>query len=137
MKRLSVILSLLLVLVLLSACGNVNNYTIDYGTSQIYTQEDIDKAAKVVEKEFRTLSGCVLYSLTYAGDDVCEDELSYINDLGESKNVEFDECLVFNSEFRSPKNGSATMAPNEIYTWSWYLGKESGGEWVLMTYGYP
>lgn len=136
MKNLSIALSLLLVLVLLSACGNVSSCTVDYGTSQMYSQEDIDQAATVVERKFRTLSGCVLYSLTYAGDELCKEELSYINDLVKSQNMEFEECLVFYSEFRSPKKGGGAWTPNDIYTWDWCLGRETDGEWVLVTYGY-
>lgn len=136
MKKVSIVLSILLALVLLTACGNVSNYTIDYGASQMYSQEDIDQAAKVVEREFRALSGCVLYSLSYAGDEICKDELSYINDLSESKNMGFEECLVFDSEFMSLTNGDGSMQANELYTWSWYLGRETDGEWVLVTYGY-
>ncbi len=135
MKKLTVVLSLLLVLVLLSACASTKNYTLDYGSSEMYSKKDIESAAEVVLKEFCTFNGCVLYSLEYAGDDVCEEELSYVNELND--NESYVDCLVFYSEFRSPVNGGGAWSANEIYTWSWYLGREEDGKWILETYGYP
>ncbi len=137
MKKLIVVLSLFLVLIMFTACADTSNYTLDYGTSQMYSKEDIESAAKVVVNKLNSFQGCVLYSLTYAGDEKCKDELSYVNSLKEDEGEEFVECLVFYSEFRSPVKGGGAWTPNSIYTWSWYLGRETDGEWILMTYGYP
>lgn len=138
MRKLTIVLSLflVLVLVLLTACADTSNYTLDYGASQIYSEEDIESAAKVVVNKFNSFQGCVLYSLAYAGDEVCQEELSYCNSLKEDAGEEFVECLVFYSEFRSPVKGGGAWTPNDIYTWDWYLGRETDGKWVLVTYGY-
>lgn len=137
MKRIFALLLVAVSLVVLTACTKTSDYTLEYGESQIYSNEDIESAAKAVLDKFNTFDGCVLYSLTYAGDEICNDELSYVNLLKDDKEEEFVECLVFYSEFRSPINGGDAWIPNDIYTWSWYLGREKDGEWVLMTYGYP
>ena len=135
MKKLSVILSLLLVLIVLVSCAKTSDYTLEYGESNMYSNEDIESAAKVVVEKFNTFHGCVLYSLEYAGDEKCENELSYVNSLKDD-GEEFVDCLVFYSEFRSPIKGGGAWSPNDIYTWDWYLGREKDGEWVLVTYGY-
>lgn len=135
MKKLSVILSLLLVLIVLVSCAKTSDYTLEYGESNMYSNEDIESAAKVVVEKFNTFHGCVLYSLEYAGDEKCENELSYVNSLKDD-GEEFVDCLVFYSEFRSPIKGGGAWSPNDIYTWDWYLGREKDGEWVLVTFGY-
>lgn len=135
MKKLSVILSLLLVLIVLVSCAKTSDYTLEYGESYMYSNEDIESAAKVVVEKFNTFHGCVLYFLEYAGDEKCENELSYVNSLKDD-GEEFVDCLVFYSEFRSPIKGGGAWSPDDIYTWDWYLGREKDGEWVLVTYGY-
>ena len=136
MKKLSVILSLLLVLIVLVSCAKTSDYTLEYSESNMYSNEDIESAAKVVVEKFNTFQGCVLYSLEYAGDEKCKDELSYVDSLKDDGEEEFVDCLVFDSEFRSPIRGGGAWTANSIYTWSWYLGREKDGEWVLVTYGY-
>ena len=136
MKKLSVILSLLLVLIVLASCAKTSEYTLEYGESNMYSREDIESAAKAVLDEFNTFDGCVLYSLEYAGDEKCKDELSYVNSLKDDGGEDFVDCLVFYSEFRSPIKGGGAWSPNDIYTWDWYLGREKDDEWVLVTFGY-
>ncbi len=137
MKRVSVVVLAVVIFAMFTACAKTSEYTLEYGESQMYSNEDIESAAKTVVNEFNSFHGCVLYSLEYAGDEKCNDELSYVNSLREDGEEEFSDCLVFYSEFRSPKKGGGAWTPNDIYTWSWYLGRETDGEWVLMTYGYP
>ncbi|MDO4748491.1 MAG: hypothetical protein Q4A12_04865, partial [Eubacteriales bacterium] len=105
MKRIIALLLVAVSLVVLTACTKTSDYTLEYGESQIYSNEDIESAAKSVLDKFNTFDGCVLYSLTYAGDEICNDELSYVNLLKDDKEEEFVDCLVFYSEFRSPING--------------------------------
>ncbi len=137
MKRIIAIILAVISLFMFTACAKTRDYNLEYGESQMYSNDDIESAAKAVVKEFNSFHGCVLYSLTFAGDDVCEDELLYVNSLKEDGGEEFVECLVFCSEFRSPVNGGGAWTPNDIYTWSWYLGRETDGEWELVTFGYP
>lgn len=137
MKKIIAVMCALVFLFMFVACVNTSEYTLDYGASQMYSKEDIESAAKVVVKELNGFRGCVLYSLSFAGDEVCKEELSYVNDLVDDTNVVYDECMVLYSEFRSPVFGGGAWNANDIYTWSWYLGRENGGKWVLETYGYP
>lgn len=135
MKKLYFILLIFALALSLCACGGkANDVTIDYGESTSYTHDDIDGAAKVVLDKFSEFDGCILNSLTYAGDKKSNDNIEYCNTLDEDSG--FTECIVFDSSFRSPKNGGGAWEADEIYTWSWYLAREANGEWVLLTYGY-
>ena len=103
----------------------------DWSESTIYTDDQIAAAADAVEAYFKTIDGCKLYSLTYAGDEKSQRELAYINESGD-----YDYCIVFDSVFRSPLFGGGGWTANEIYTWNWYLGRTNGGEWEVVQWGY-
>lgn len=115
--------------------SNLSDVTIDYKTSELYTKEDMDSAIEEIEKEFGTWEGCVLYSISYTDDTKCTDNLSYINTLAVDK--EYDECIVFTSNFHSPVEGGGAWEPDYDYeNWEWYLGRTEGGNWDLLTWGY-
>ena len=60
-------------------------------------------------------------------------------DYGDSANdndLAFTQCIMFDSSFRSPKEGGGAWEPDTEYTWSWWLARSDGGEWKLMTWGY-
>jgi len=95
----------------------------------------MDSAISVIKKEFSTWDGCVLYSIKYAGDGICKDNVGYCNTL--PKGASFDECIVFDSSFHSPKSGGDSGNPDEDYTgWSWYLARKDDGAWKLLMWGY-
>ena len=110
--------------------GNPGGVSIDYNGCTVYPEEDIDSAARVVIESFKSKEGCVLFSLKYAGNG----ELEYCRSLSEE--ADYTECLVFESVFRSPLKSYGAWETNEIYTWDWYLAREKGGEWQLVTAGY-
>lgn len=141
MKKLLCAVLSLFVLLSLSSCntkpGNVENAEISYGISAKYTVEDIHSAVQVVFDEFRTWNGFELYSIAYAGDEICldKDELEYCNSLRDG--AEFVDCIIFYSSFRTPPNSKEGFNGNEDYTgWNWYLAREADGEWELLTWGY-
>ena len=104
-------------LLLLAGCGkgNTSNVKIDYGTSSVYSQKEMDAAIDVIKKQFRSFAGCELHSLSYMSDEECNDT---------------------NSSFRSPKDGGGAWEADQEYTWSWWLARSEGGQWKLMTWGY-
>lgn len=133
MRIFAFVLALILLIAPLSACGG--DPAVFYGDSEIYSHRDIDKAADEVMDTFNSMRGCKMYSLTYAGDDVCKSELDYCNSLADD-GVVYDQCLVFESVFRSPVRGGGAWESNEIYTWTWYLARTENGRWDLLTWGY-
>ncbi len=98
--------------------------------SEIYPESVIMEAQDALEQDFRNMEGCKLYALTYAGDEKCKEELEYINQFGK-----YDQCIVFESVFRSPLFGGGAWEAHSIYTWSWYLGRVYGGEWEVVMKG--
>ena len=138
MKRFVWILLLALTLTM-TACGGKNSVTVDYGSSGIYTQKDMDAAIRKIRAEFDTWKGCELHAIRYAGDECCTQEniqwLSGHTDDG----TEFSQCIEFLSDFHSPKTSEEALAFNvdEEYTdWNWWLARTEGGDWVLLDWGY-
>lgn len=115
--------------------ADLSNIKIDYKTSELYSKEDMNEAIKLIVEEFNTWEGCTLYDISYTDDEKCEDNLSYINSLAVDK--KYDQCIVFNSNFHSPKEGGGAWEPDYDYeNWQWFLGRTEGGKWDLLTWGY-
>lgn len=119
--------------------GNAS-YTIDYGTSELYTQADMDAAIQVIMAEFDTWTGAEMKSIAFTDDKTCEDNVAYCNDLRDKDDPEFDQAIVFTSSFHSPSGEDAkdtAWEPDTDYNdWTWTLGRTDGGDWKLLTWGY-
>ena len=133
-RILAIVISVILTLVVVFACVNLWPASIDYGTSDIYSEEDMDEAIDLIKEEFDSWDGCKLYSISYAGDDFCERELDYCNTLAD-KGIFYTECIVFRMRFRSPIFGGGAWNPNFEYNWTWYLARTQSGKWNLLTWG--
>ena len=60
-------------------------------------------------------------------------ELEAANDAQET----FSQCILFKSDFHSPKKGGGAWNADQVYTdWQWWLARADGGTWKLMTWGY-
>ena len=113
----------------------VDGVKIDYKTSELYSKEDMDAAITEIMKEFDSWEGCEMHEISYTDDQMCKDNLSYVGELDTDK--EFEDCIVFTSSFHSPKEGGgAWEADYEYEGWQWYLAREKGGSWELLTWGY-
>ena len=70
---------------------------IDYGTSSIYTEEDMSAAIDKILNEFSKMEGCELHSLSYSSDDVCSDadNIAWMNDLEKANDAKetFSQCI--------------------------------------------
>ena len=142
MKKMLLTMFCLMMLFLFVGCGkgNVSKVKVDYGTSSIYSKEDMDAAIEVIKKQFSTFEGCELHNLSYKSDEESNnaDNIAWMNDLekGDHDKEVFVQCIAFDSSFRSPIKGGGAWNANEEYTWSWWLARSEGGEWKLMTWGY-
>lgn len=141
MKRVLVFLLSIISILGLIGCGKkAPEVRIDYGTSSIYTQKDMNAAIELIKKEFDTWNGCELHSISYSSDDECsESNIAWMNEL-EAANDEkkiFTQCIMFKSDFHSPKKGGGAWNADDEYTdWQWWLARTDGGQWKLMTWGY-
>ena len=109
---------------------------IDYGTSDIYTDEDMEEAIAAIREEFDTWEGCVLHSIRYASDEcMTDDNLQWMNALEEDKN--YTQCISFVSDFHSPEDEFGSWEPDTEYQdWQWWLARTEDGSWELITWGY-
>ena len=119
----------------------MSDVTIDYGSSSIYSKEDMDAAIKAIKTVFKDFDGCELHSISYSSDDQCNtpDNIAWMNELETANDNKetFDQCIMFTSDFHSPKNGGGAWNPDEEYTgWQWWLARSNGGKWKVMTWGY-
>ena len=113
----------------------VDDYEVDYGTSDIYSQEDLDSAVATIMDTFENdwEIKCEMKKLAYLGDEQVSSELDYCKQL----DAEIDECIVFTSDFHVP-NIDVPMAwgfePDaDITDWTWYLGRTNKWEWKILT----
>lgn len=142
MKKAIAILLLITVLCGSAACAKKQKteVSIDYGNSALYSKEDMDAAIAVIRKEFDTWDGCELHSISYGSDDACSAEnIKWMNELEAANDAQetFSQCILFKSNFHSPKNGGGAWNADQEYTdWQWWLARSEGGAWKLMTWGY-
>lgn len=141
-KGIMILLSALLLLAL-AACGGekTTGPEVDYGSSDLYSKEEMDAAITAIRAEFDTWEGCELQTLRYAGDgSVSQENLDWMNELRKDGDV-FTQCIEFLSDFHSPKDEAASSAlgmetDRDYQDWQWWLARSEGGDWQLMTWGY-
>ncbi|MCR4962270.1 MAG: S-layer homology domain-containing protein [Firmicutes bacterium] len=113
---------------------------VDYGTSELYTQEEMDAAIERIHGEFDKWTGCQLHSVRYAGDECNSAEnIKWLNSLKEGKN--YTQCIEFLTDFHSPKDesdleGTAWEPDHEYKDYQWWLARAEGGDWELVSWGY-
>ena len=116
--------------------GKAPEVVIDYGTSALYTPEELADAAVQVKCKFAAFEGCELHSLTYAGDECCsEDNIAWLNSLDEGN--DYVQAAEFFSDFHSPaEGGDAWEADTEYTDWQWWLARSEEDGWQVLTWGY-
>lgn len=141
MKKVILIIAFVVLLVFaLSACKNTANSSaeIDYGSSKIYTREDMDEAIEIIKTNFSSgfWKKCKLHNIRYVGDSCnSKENIQYVNELKPDKN--YTQCIEFYTDFRSPLFDSEALNTNEEYTdWSWTFARTENGKWEYLTSGY-
>ncbi|MBR3314590.1 MAG: hypothetical protein IKG18_10670 [Atopobiaceae bacterium] len=116
------------------------DYEVDYGSSTLYSKEDIDAAIDAVMVEFNTWEGCTMKRIAFTDDKSCTDTLTYCNEMRDKDAPEYDEAMLLTSEFHSPSevvSRGTAFEPEKDYTdYTWTLARTNGGEWKLLTWGY-
>lgn len=105
---------------------------IDYGTSSIYTEEDMDAAIEVIKEKFNEFEGFEFHSISYTSDT--ESTGTKVND----KNDNTLQHIAFKSDFHSPKNGPVDgwNVDYEYTDWKWELIRNADGTWDLINWGF-
>lgn len=145
MKRKIVTFSVLFfVLVLMTACGKTAaekaGATVDYGESQLYTREEMDKAIDLIFDEFNKWDGCKMGDIRYAGDDCNTPEnIAWMSSLKDGK--KYTQCIEFYTDFHSPVEeedllGTAWEPDEDYANYEWWLARKGDGGWDLVNWGY-
>lgn len=116
----------------------VTNYEVDYGTSEIYSQQDIADAIAAVMDTFNNKweVKCEMHKIWYAWDEKSQEELPNVQLRSDAP---YSQALVLYSNFHSPVDPQEAMAfePDSEYTdYNWILGRIDGGEWTVIDWGY-
>ena len=133
-KFLSIFL-LCAIMLSLSSCmhGVVSHVEISEYSSEVYSDEDIDAAMKVVMQAFDESSELwYLLELSYIGDDMMEDYQDYI------EREEADDVIVLLSDFYiSIFSMSPVMNTGSKYEgYNWILVRNEGEDWRIVDRGY-
>lgn len=134
-------------LMLITAPVNANKLPseeiiVKYGVSQIYSNDDMDAAVKIIFQQFEQWYGCDLHSILYAGDECNSAEnLKWMNELskaqGQKEKMVY--CMEFLSDFYVSREAEqfTTFSPETEYkNWQWWFARSENGEWQLLTFGY-
>lgn len=115
---------------------NETDVDIDYASSDIYTNEQLDDAFIKVKCKFATMSNCELHSLRYAGDDCnTKENLDWLNTLiDDGSYVKIIEIL---SDFNTLDDGFSTLEPNKEYKdYQWWLAYKEDGSLDIVSFEY-
>lgn len=122
-------------LVLLAAAFILWPTSIDLGSSDVHTQEDMELAAAAVRVDAESMRLYKLISLNYAGDEKSRIELDYINKYLNNGKEPYIDCIAFDSVFIPPLGLGGAWDPH-IYYWSWIVVKTQDGQWIVREKGY-
>lgn len=115
---------------------NATDVDIDYGSSELYSEEELKEAAVQIKCNFASWEGCELHNLRYAGDECnSEENIEWINSISEG--ADYTQICEFLSDFHSPVEASGAWEPDEEYTdYQWWLAKNENGGWDIVSFGY-
>ena len=135
MKKIKVFLSLMLCLVLLTACGggNISEVGRQMGESAHYSKAEIARAMDRVEDHFRNeFDGCKLLNLRYDEEKTRAEAEEWAAQYGA------DEAIVLLSDFEvDSSGGDGSLNTDSTYRdWKWVLTRNEKGAWELKTWGY-
>ncbi len=116
-----------------------SDVTIDYGASDLYTEEELKEAVVQIKCQFASWEGCELHSIRYAGD-ACnsEDNISWMNELGQLEDgKKYVQCAEFLMDLHSPVEGGGVWeADMEYKDYQWWLARTEDGGWDVLSTGY-
>lgn len=116
--------------------NNIADTKVDLGTSEIYSEEDLQAAADVILAEVSNWNSVKkVYAISYCCDESTPNLDNY---CGSFISTEYAHCVVFDSSFKT--SGSALSEgfnPDSVYDgWHWIVVKDENNEWKLLDWGY-
>lgn len=110
---------------------------INYGTSKIYTEEELKDAVIQIKCKFAFWPGCELQSIRYAGDEAANDEnLARMNK--KEPDAKYTQVAEFLMDFHTSDNTEDSgLNPNFDYAdYQWWLARTADGGWEIVDFGY-
>ena len=133
MKRICNFLTVLLAVLLLTACGggDTSETVRRIGDSELYSKAEIAQAMDQVERFFRKeFDGCKLTELRYDEEKFAQRQI----DAGEKYGAEV--IILLSSFDVDESGGDGSLNPNSTYTrYQWILSRTMFG-WELRDWGY-
>ena len=111
--------------------------SIDYGTSEIYTEDELKDAVIQIKCKFAFWGDVDLKSIRYAGDEAVTDKnLAWMNEIAPDAN--YTQVARFLMDFHTPEDvGEMTFNADSDYTdYGWWLARTDDGGWEIVTFGY-
>ena len=121
--------------------SRIENVEIDYGESELFSQEELKKAVEVVLDDYQQGSYCDVLKVEYMGDDRAEHEFNYwiVEDMERNLyDYRIDGCAVFATTFKTwERLPEPSREPDTVYSnWNYVVAKKADGEWFLISQGY-
>ena len=111
--------------------------SIDYGTSKLYTEDELKDAVIQIKCKFAFWGDVDLKSIRYAGDEKATDEmLAKMNEI--NPDGKYTQVAEFLMDFHTPKETEElTLTADKDYTdYQWWLCRTADGGWEIVTFGY-
>ena len=108
---------------------------IDLGSSDIYSDDELNEAVIQIKCKFASWEGCELHAIRYAGDEEDNEEnLAWLNALKEGS--DYYQVAKFVIDFHSPDAGSISWNPDEEYTdYEFWMARTEEGGWDIVSIG--
>lgn len=138
MRKIFIVLSMLIVIILLYACkSNENNdLEITYGESEQFSDSEMKSAVEAIIDKFKGFDGCELIKIWY---DESKANLEIERYLTRDSSMKKDNIIIFYSDFKVDSSGkNPVLNPDSTYTdWMWILTREDiDKEWIVQDWGY-
>lgn len=135
MKRIVTFLLVILLTLSLAGCGrgSTRGLQTKIGSSDVYTQEDMESAIKIVTEFFRKeFEGCTLKTLEYSEELTRDDAEEWAQQYDAQQAI-----VLISSFYVAPNGGDGSLNTDSTYeNWQWILVRNPGENWTLKTWGY-
>ena len=135
MKKIVTFLLVILLTLSLAGCGwgSTRGLQTKIGSSDVYTQEDMESAIKIVTEFFRKeFEGCTLKTLEYS-EELTEDDAEEWAQQYDAQQA----IVLISSFYVAPNGGDGSLNTDSTYeNWQWILVRNPGENWTLKTWGY-
>jgi D-alanyl-D-alanine carboxypeptidase len=114
-----------------------NKVDIDYGKSELYTEDDLKDAVIQIKCKFAFYNGLELKSIRYAGDEASTDaKLAEFNK--KNPDAKYTHVAKFLMDFHTPEDTSGTTftANHDYKDYQWWLARSDKDGWEIVDFGY-